>query len=402
MEQALKFAVGLIVLGAGIAAAVWIGWRTLQNSEDPAALVVKWIVTAVLGYGLLYLGYRAFDWGWIVIVFGALLGIVLGIIWAPSIGQVMAKPFTSMFDGGAEEVEARPFYSIAQAKRKQGKYQEAIERVEEQLQKFSGDYEGLILLAEIYGEDLKDNAGAQNCVEQILSRPDRPAKNIAFALNRSADWHLNLASDREAAKDSLLRIPELAPDTEQAQMAWQRVARLGSDQMLAEQKERPRLALTRHENKVGLEGVRIDPRPKVADPAETATQLVAHLNEHPFDAEAREELAVLYAEHYARLDMAEDQFEQLINSPNPQQKQVVRWLNRLADLHITIAGDRAGAESALRRIIERFPGSAGAANAEKRIAFLSLELNKKTTSQAVQLGSYDQNIGLKGQVPRQP
>lgn len=406
MEQAFKVAAGLLVMAATFAIAVRLGWRTLQKSEDPARLVFKWIVTIVLFgfvvFGALSISRMGAVGAFVVPIAGAVIGIFLGIMWAPNIGAMFAKPFTTLYDGGAAELEARPLYSIAHARRKQGKYLDAIAHVHGELLKFPNDYEGLMFLAEVYGDDLKDNNQAQYFVEEIIKVPGRAPKNIAYALNRSADWHLALASDRNAARAALERIPELIPDTEQAQTAWQRIARLTSDQMLAEKKERSTIALTRHDRKVGLDGGKIEGAIKPEDPAEEAAKLVAHLNDHPFDAEAREELAVIYAEHYQRLDLAADQLEQLINSPNPAQKQVVHWLNRLADFHTRIAGDRAGAEAALRRICERFPRTASAANAEKRIAFLDRELNKNTTSQAVKLGSYDQNIGLKGQVPRRP
>src|SRR5690348_18087515 len=56
----------------------------------------------------------------------------------------------------------------------------------------------------------------------------------------------------------------------------------------------------------------------------------SHLEQHPLDTEAREKLAVIYADHYHRLDMATDELEQLIQQPNQPSRLVVRWLNLLA------------------------------------------------------------------------
>lgn len=398
MEYGSKIAFGLLVMAAGFAASLWLGWRFLKKSYDPGKLLVKWIMT---GLGLTILLWVA-NTGIIAVLVAAVLGIILGIMWAPNLGAMLAAPLTSFYDGGDIEPEARPFYSIANAKRKQGKFEEAIHQVKEQLHRFPQDYEGWLMLAEIYGENLKDNGPAQSCVEEIIRHGNHAPKNIAFALTRSSDWHLALASDREAAKESLIRITELLPDTEQAQIAWQRIAHLSSDKILAEQKNRPTIVLTRHEGYVGLQGAKNEVSTRDTSPEEEAARLVQHLNEHPFDTEAREQLAIIYADHYGRLDLAADQMEQLIASPNPQQKQVVHWLNLLGDLHIRVAGDRAAAEAAVKRILERFPNTAAAANAEKRVAYMDLELNKKTKSQAIKLGSYQQNIGLQGQVPRQP
>lgn len=397
MELALRFALGLAVLAAGFAAAAWIGWRTLRRTERPGWLVAKWIVTAVGAAVFISLGMQVATAGrkeaFIIAIGAAVVGLVLGILWAPSIGGMAAAPFAGLFDGGGQEVEARPFYAIAQARRKMGKYQEALERVREQLEKYPGDFEGLMLMAEIYGEDFKNNAAAQACVEEMVNFPKRAPKNIAYALNRAADWHLKLAEDRKAAKAALLRIPELLPETEQAQMAWQRIARLTPDRMLAEQKERPVIRMVRHEGYLGLQGMAADPRKPEENPAEAALRLVAHLNEHPFDSEAREELARVYAEHYGRVDMAADQMEELIAGPNPAPKQVARWLNMLADLQVQFGRDQAAAEAALRRIMERFPDGAAAANAEKRIAYLGLEMNR--TREAKRIGG----AGASGPAP---
>ena len=126
-----------------------------------------------------------------------------------------------------------------------------------------------------------------------------------------------------------------------------------------------------------------------------ASSLVKHLEEYPEDGEARERLALIYAEHYQRLDMAADQIEQLVAQPNAPAKQVVHWLNMLADLQIKHAGDLDGARSSLQRIVDLYPRAAAAESAKTRAVHLALELRAKTKSQAVKLGSYEQNIGLK-------
>jgi len=394
----LKIALGLVILLAAFAASGWLAWRFLKKSDDPGRLLVRWILTGALLVVLLVFANS----GIFAVMVAVTLGVVLGILWAPSLGAMLAQPLTSFYDGGDVLPEERPFYSIANAKRKQGRYREAILEVEAQLQKFPNDYEGWMLLARIHADDLKDNAAAQQCLELLLNQPDHAVKNLVFALNCSADWHLSLASDPEAARAALTQITERFPDTEYAQTAFQRIAHLASRETLEQQKDRPVIALTRSDRKLGLEGAALEIARKEETPEAAAARLVAHLNDHPFDAEAREQLAALYADHYGRIELAADQLEQLIASPHPTQKQVVHWLNMLADLQIRTAADRSAAAAALRRIPERFPGSAAAANAEKRLAYLDLELNKKTKSQAIALGSYPKNLGLSGGPPKPP
>jgi outer membrane protein assembly factor BamD (BamD/ComL family) len=400
MEMVLKFILGLVVMLLAAAGAAWLGWKFLKRSHDPGSLVVKWIVTAV---GFIFLAVVVSQLGMFAPLIAAVVGVALGIMWAPSLAAIVAKPLTSFYDGGDVEPEERPFYSIARAKIKQGKYQESILEIHKQLERFSEDYEGWMLMAEVYGDHLKDNSGAQSCVEELLRhKGGHNEKNIAFALNRSADWHLALAASRESARQSLERIARLYPDSEYAHNAAQRIAHLTSDKMLADQRERPRIALARHDAHIGLGGELAQPREKIADPAARASELVEHLNHYPQDAEAREELARIYAEHYARLELASDQLEQLISTPGASQKHVTHYLNTLADFHLRHGGTRQAAEASLRRVMDLFPNTAAAANAEKRLAYIEIELKRNEKSQVVQLGSYEDNLGLKGNIPRKP
>jgi tetratricopeptide (TPR) repeat protein len=406
MERIASILLGTLVLFGSAALSIWAVWRTVKKAEDPGRVLFKWIISGIIFIILMFVGAgtKMGDMGsaFTVPIVAAVFGIVLGILWAPHLGAMLARPLTAFYDGGETEVEARPFYSIARANQKRGRYQEAIAEVRKQLAKFSEDYEGWMLLAEIYGDNLKDNLSAQDCINEILGHEGHAPKNIAFALNRAADWHLNLAADRDEARASLQRVVDRYPDTSFGHAAAQRLAHLATGQMLADQKERPRIALTRQDERIGLRGEVADPRPPVETADAAAGRLVQHLDDYPLDADAREELAGIYANHYRRIDLAADQLEQLIASPGVSAKQIARWLNMLADFHIALGPDRPAAEAALTRLVEEYPNTAAAANAEKRIAYMENEMRKNKTSQAMKLGSYDQNIGLMGQVPRDP
>ena len=105
---------------------------------------------------------------------------------------------------------------------------------------------------------------------------------------------------------------------------------------------------------------------------------------------------------HARLDLAADQIEQLIATPGASQKEVARWLNMLADFHVRVDQDRAAAAAALQRIIDLYPSSGPAGQAESRLAYLEGEFRRNSKSQVLKLGSYEGNIGLKGQLPKKP
>lgn len=406
MERFGQFLLGLTTLIIGASLVLWFVWHTIKKSHDPGRILFKWTISFIFLIALVVLGAKLGAFGYAGAFIGpitaAIFGIILAILWAPHLGAVLAKPITSFYDGGDEEPEIRPFYSIARAKQKRGKFDEAIAEVHRQLERFPTDYEGWMLLAEIHAQDLKDNLSAQDCLEEILRQPGHTARNITYTLNRSADWHLELGGDRVAAQAALEEITRRFPDSEHAHAASQRLSHLTTDKMLAERRERPTIRLTRHDEYIGLQGKVADPRPAISDPGAAATELLNHLYSHPDDVEAREKLATIYAEDYGRMDLAKDEVEQLISTPGATQKEIAHWLNFLVDLHLRIDQDRVAAETALKRIIGMFPNTAAAGLAESRLAYLDGEFRRNAKSQVLRLGSYEDNVGLKGRVPKKP
>ncbi len=169
--------------------------------------------------------------------------------------------------------------------------------------------------------------------------------------------------------------------------------------MLLAPEDRKKFIVTEGVKHLGLVKDHPSFRPAEKDPGQQAAEYVKHLEEHPHDTEAREQLAVIYADYYGRLDLATDQFEQMISQPNQPGRLVVHWLNLLADLQIRSGADYETARQTLQRIVDRDPNLASAEIARNRLALLRLELKAKEKSQAVKLGSYEQNIGLKQRLP---
>ena len=79
---------------------------------------------------------------------------------------------------------------------------------------------------------------------------------------------------------------------------------------------------------------------------------------------------------------------------------VVHWLNLLADLQIRHGAGYETVRDTLQRIVDRDPNAAPAEIARNRLARLKLEMKSRDQSQAVKLGSYEPNIGLKQGLPR--
>ena len=401
MEMMLRIAWGIFVLLAAIACVVWILWRLLKNSFDPAALIFRWVFTIVMIGG----GYAFLNWlvgadasaGEQIagLLAGAVFGLMFAVLWVPALMEKVSEIIGSLFTGGSEPPAPEPFYSVAIGRRKQGKFKEAIYEIQQQLERFPTDVTGQMMLADIQADDLKDIPAAQLIIDRLCAQPGHSAPQIANAFNALADWHLKV-QDVDAARAALEQIPVRLPDTDQARSAAQRIAHLASKETLLAAHEHRPIAMRAGIKDIGLLK---DPmavlRPE-ANPAEVAGQLVKHLEQHPADNEAREKLAVIYAEHYQRPDMAIEQLEQLVAAPNQPGKEVARWLNVMADIQLRNGADYDTIHATLQRVIDRFPELAAAQMAQQRIDLLRLELKGKEKSQVVKLGSYEKDIGLNG------
>jgi tetratricopeptide (TPR) repeat protein len=386
-----QFIRGALVLGILVAGLIWLIVRSTRNAEDPARMAFKWCLTLGVVVVMAVAVPLLSVFGLFVIVGCAA---VLSYMWTPHIGEVFAKPLTSLFDGGNLAPEPRPLYSVAQSKQKKGQYLEAVQDIRKQLERFPSDFEGHMLLAQIQAEDLKDIEAAEMTVQRLCAQPGHAPKNITFALYSLADWQLQVG-DREAAERALQQVIDLLPDTEYALNAAQRIAHLGNAEILLGPHEPKKFALTEHPRHLGIRPPAEPIKPQEKDPAEAAMEYVKQLERHPLDNEAREQLAAIYVDHYHRLDLAADQIEQMVQEPRQPHKLVVRWLNLLADLQIRSGADLATVKKTLQRIIDLDPKAAAAETAWKRIALVKLELKVNQEKQSVKLGSYEQNIGLK-------
>jgi tetratricopeptide (TPR) repeat protein len=398
MSQILQIVVNIFSLIVILGLMVWIFIRALKRSTDPPVLILKWIVTAAALFFEFTVAVPEGSRG--NAIFGLLLtlvfGLVITIVWRNSFIDIIANGLGSLYDGGTEPPEPKPYYSIALAKRKLYRPLEAIVEIRKQLAQFPNDYEGIHLLAAIQAEDMKDLTGAEMTLNHFCDSPAAPPKQVAAALTHLADWHLKLAQDADSARAALEKIIEKFPGTELALAAAQRIAHLGGAEkiLLAAHDRRP-MAMPEGVKSIGLRDSLRDLIPAETDPVKLAADYVKHLEQHPLDTEAREKLAILYAAHYKRLDMATNELLQLINEPNQPPRHVAHWLNLLADLQIRSGADYDTVRPTLEKIIEHFPGMAVAELAQSRLNCLKLEIKGKKETPDVKLGVYEQNIGLK-------
>src|SRR5208282_2428108 len=175
----------------------------------------------------------------------------------------------------------------------------------------------------------------------------------------------------------------------------------GAEKILLAAHDRQPMAMPEGVKSAGLLESSERLRPTEIDPAKLAADYVKHLEQHPLDTEVREKLAIIYADHYQRLDLATGELKQMIEFPNQPARRVAHWLNLLADLQIRHGADYDTVRETLEKIVEGFSGSAVAEMARSRLGRLKLELKGKRETPGVKLGVYEQNIGLKRGSPPQ-
>jgi tetratricopeptide (TPR) repeat protein len=394
MSHAITISVEVALSVVGLACLIWLTIRALKSAEDPAKILFKWGFTVPFVIFCIWAAHKLGPFGPFLIV---AMGIVLSVMWTPHISDFMIRPLTNLYDGGSEPPEPRPYYSIAQARRQRRQFLQAVVAIREQLAKFPNNFEGVMLLAAIQAEDLQDLSSAEITLNHFCDQPNPPPKQFAAAMNQLADWQIRLAQDFDAARAALEKINARFPDTELSLQAAQRIAHLGgTEKVVLASLDRQPLPVPEGVQSMGLLASTEHLRPAEADPTKLAAAYVKHLEEHPLDTEAREKLAVIYAEHYQRLDLATGELNQLIETPNQPAKRVAHWLNLLADLQIQYGADYDTVRATLERIIERFPDYAAGELARARLARLKLELKGRKETPGVKLGVYEQNIGLKG------
>ena len=401
------FWLAIIIGGGG-----WILMRALKGSDDPTKNVLKIVFSVLLVVGEFFfarslvrkLSQDGMDNAPLAAVaVGSIVacGFILAMAWTPQISGFIFSPLTNLFDGGNEAPDDKPFYSIANTKRKRGQYHEAVAEIRKQLQRFPNDFEGVMLLAAILAENLNDLRGADNILNHFCEWPKAPDLQVAAAWTTMADWHMKHGMDVDTARASLQKIVDRFPDTELALLAQQRLAHLvETEKMLMEKHDRPKLVLKEGVYNIGLRDAGAFKQPAEIEPGKLAAAHVKHLEKHPHDSDVREKLALIYARDFQRLDLAAMELLQLINEPRHSAKQIAGWLNMLANFEVEMGADIETVRGTLQAIVDRFPDLPIADLTRRRLARLNNEFKGKEKTPGVQLGVYEQNIGLKYGSPR--
>jgi hypothetical protein len=217
-----------IVIGFG--GIGWLFWHWLARGDLPVGIRFKIIFSLALVIGeILFVGSNLGGFGQAFMVGGsfAVFGFIMSLVWTPQISNFLVNLLLSGMDGGKLPPRAKPYYSVALAKRKRHKPLEAVDVIREHLAKYPDDFAGVMLLANIQADDLKDLLAAEITVNHFCECEQAPAEQVAAALAQLTDWRLKFYREVSATKVELQRVVEKYPGTPAAIAARERMARLG-------------------------------------------------------------------------------------------------------------------------------------------------------------------------------
>lgn len=285
---------GLFVIGT-YWAAVTVAWLLVvlsRQAADPRQFrgcVFTW--SAILGPAAALITW---SFGWRFAGLGATLWLL------PILQQVLAlQPVQN----------AAPIYSRAIAAIHFDKYEEAEKAVIEELESCEDDFEGWMLLAELYANHFNDLPGARELLRETCGHPGTTPSQFAVACHRLADWQLKLGRDPDAARASLEEICRRHPGSHLDRMARMRINQLPAtrEEWIARQGVK----------KIRLLVLRAAPPGSMSrqEAAVRSRQCVERLQSNPDDVPAREELARLWAVELGQVEMGVEQLELLLAMP---------------------------------------------------------------------------------------
>lgn len=321
--------------------------------SDFKALCMTSLIGMILpAAGITYLG------GWPIVGMSvtAMLAPIAG--YAPSILRTQKMP---------------PMYARAVAKMKFGKYSEAEWMIIQELEKCEDDFEGWMMLADLYANQFNDLNEAEQTILEICDQPRTTPSQVSIALHRLADWYLKISQDPDAARRALQTICDRLPGTHLARMAELRLNQLPQNtQELREQQIASPIPLPALGDQLD------DPAPLDTEmdrhkAAETANACAEKLKLDPDNIQAREKFARILTEKLHKPDLGIEQITLLLNMPDQPDSKRAEWLGTIAAWHIRYRQDTETGRNLLERVVREYPKSPQALVARRRIRLIDTE-----------------------------
>ncbi len=287
-------------------------------------------------------------------------------------------PMAGYAPGLLQPQRAPPMYARAIARIKFGKYAEAEWEIIRELEKCEDDFEGWMMLAELYATRFGDLAEAERTILELCDQPKLNPSQLSIALHRLADWYLKLGQDPDAARRALQMVCDRLPGTHLARMAHLRMNQLPRTvQQLKDQQSSKPIPLPPSGD--ALEAL-APPEPPLerATAARLANACVDTLRRNPDEIAAREKLARLFSEQLERPDLGIEQLGLLLNMPGQTEAKRAEWLSLMAGWELKYRQDFETGRRLLQRLVEDFPTSPQAFAARRKLITLESEVRSKT------------------------
>lgn len=341
---------------------VWVLIVAGRNLEGDALSDFKALcMTSVIGMilpaaGITYLG----GWPIVGMAVASMLAPIAG--YAPSILRTQKMP---------------PMYARAVAKMKFGKYSEAEWMIIQELEKSEDDFEGWMMLAELYANQFNDLTEAEQTILEICDQRRTTPSQVSIALHRLADWYLKIAQDPDAARRALQTICDRLPGTHLARMAGLRLSQLPQNaQELREQQTASPIPLPALGDQLD-EPAPLEMEMDRHKAAEMANACAEKLKLDPNNVQAREKFARILTERLYKPDLGIEQITLLLNMPEQTEAKRAEWLGTIAAWHLRYRQDPDTGRNILERVVREFPNSPQALVARRRIRLMDTELRGK-------------------------
>jgi hypothetical protein len=271
-------------------------------------------------------------------------------------------------------------YARAVAKMKFGKYSEAEWVIIQELEKCDDDFEGWMMLADLYANQFHDMSEAEQTILEICDQPRTSPSQVSIALHRLADWYLKLAQDPDAARRALQTICDRLPGTHLARMAQLRLNQLPqTTQDLREQQVAAPIPMPALGDQLD-EPAPVDMEMDRHKAAEMANACAEKLKLDPNNVQAREKFARILTERLYKPDLGIDQLTLLLNMPDQPEPKRADWLGTIAAWHLRYRQDVDTGRNLLERVVREFPNSPQALAARRRIRLIDAELRGKASA----------------------
>lgn len=270
-----------------------------------------------------------------------------------------------------------PMYARAIARMKFGKYNEAEMEIIRELEKSEDDFDGWMMLAELYATHFHDLAEAERTVLEICDQPQVTPPQLSVALHRLADWQLKLGGDPAAAGRALQLVCERLKGTHLARMAQLRLNQL--PKTAEDLREQQTVGTIRMPALSGIDERSLEPvEVDRAAAAKAANACVEKLQHNPNDIPAREKLARIFAEQLQKPDLGIEQISLLLTLPAPPEGKRPEWLGLIGAWHLKYRQDVERGREALEQLLREYPASVQAFAARRRLELLDSEHKLQT------------------------